>query len=51
MVEDSYKASYTPNPAQVRKFFEYSNILAQKYNNEQEWYAAITTAALQWLDI
>jgi hypothetical protein len=51
MVEDSYKASYIPNPEQVRKFFEYSNVLAQKYNNEQEWYAAITEAALQWLNV
>ena len=51
MVEDSYKASYTPNPEQVRKFFEYSNKLAQTHNNEQDWYAAITEAALQWLSI
>ena len=50
MVEDSYKASYTPNPKQVRHFFEQSNILASKYNNEQEWNNAITETALHWLD-
>lgn len=51
MVEDSYKASYTPNPNQVLKFFEQSNKLASEFDNEQDWYNAITKAALNWLEI
>ena len=51
MLEDSYKASYKPNPAQVRKFFEQSTILAQTHNNEQDWYNAIYETALHWLEI
>ncbi len=51
MVEDSYKASYTPNPLQVLKFFEQSNTLATKFDNEQDWYNAIIQTALNWLDI
>lgn len=50
MVEDSYKASYTPNPTHVRHFFEQSNLLATKYDNEQDWYKAITETALHWLE-
>lgn len=51
MVEDSYKASYTPNPGQVLKFFEQSNKLAAEFDNEQDWYNAVTEAALHWLEI
>lgn len=51
MVEDSYKASYTPNPEQVLKFFEQSNKLAAEFDNEQDWYNAIKEAALHWLEI
>ncbi|MBQ9439899.1 MAG: AlwI family type II restriction endonuclease [Paludibacteraceae bacterium] len=50
MVEDSYKASYIPNPKQVQNFFEQSNVLASQYNNEKDWYSAITSAALNWLE-
>ena len=50
MVEDSYKASYIPNPQQVQNFFEQSNVLASQYNNEKDWYSAITSAALNWLE-
>lgn len=51
MVEDSYRASYTPNPNQVLKFFEQSNKFASEYDNEKDWYDAITKAALNWLEI
>lgn len=51
MVEDSYKASYTPNPGQILKFFEQSNKLAAKFDNEQDWYNAVTETALHWLEI
>ena len=50
MVEDSYKATYTPNPQQVKHFFEQSKVLADRFSNEQEWYNAITEAAIHWLD-
>lgn len=50
MVEDSYQASYTPNPQQVLHFFEQSVRFAQEYHNEQEWYSAITATALHWLE-
>ena len=50
MLEDSYKASYTPNPSQVRRFFEHSEELAKKCDNENTWYKHITEQALNWLD-
>lgn len=50
MVEDSYKADYIPNPKHVQHFFEQSNLLATKYDNEQDWYKAITDTALHWLE-
>ena len=49
MIEDSYKANYTPNPLQVRRFFEYSEELARKCDNENIWYKQITEKALNWL--
>ena len=50
MVEDSYKASYTPNPQHVRRFFEASNVLASTCGSEVEWYEKITGKALHWLE-
>ncbi len=50
MVEDSYKASYTPNPSHVRKFFEASNDFAKKCESEVEWYENIKEKALHWLE-
>ena len=50
MVTDSYKASYTPQPKQVRQFFDFSNELANTTNNELEWYNGITQKALNWLE-
>ncbi len=49
MVEDSYKASYTPQPQQVKRFFEYSNKIASTSENEKVWYKEITNKALNWL--
>ena len=51
MVEDSYNVLYTPSPAQVRKFFELSEKIAEESVSEQEWYQKITEAALHWLEI
>ncbi|MCK9281775.1 MAG: AlwI family type II restriction endonuclease [Melioribacteraceae bacterium] len=49
MVEDSYKANYVPEPRHIQQFFEYSNELATKANNEVEWYNGIKEKALNWL--
>ena len=49
MVEDSYKASYTPQPQQVKRFFERSNEIAETSTDEKVWYQKITTEALNWL--
>jgi len=50
MVTDSYKASYTPQPQQVKRFFDFSNELANITNNELEWYNGIKQRALNWLE-
>jgi hypothetical protein len=49
MLEDSYNASYVPEPKHVQRFFEYSNTLAQKSSTEIDWYKKITEKALNWL--
>ena len=49
MLEDSYKASYIPNPEQVKCFFEYSRELAKACENENIWYRQIQEKALNWL--
>lgn len=50
MVEDSYKVDYTPNPKQVRAFFETSNQIAKHADNEKTWYEQIINRALHWLE-
>lgn len=50
MVEDSYKANYTPNPSHVRRFFEASNDFAKNCESEVEWYENIKEKALHWLE-
>ncbi len=50
MIEDSYKANYTPNPFQVKSFFESSNAIAKAADNETEWYERIKNKALHWLE-
>ena len=49
MVEDSYKAAYTPQPEQVKHFFERSNEIAATSTDEKVWYQEITNEALNWL--
>lgn len=49
MVEDSFKAIYTPNPNQVKEFFEYSKETAKNASSEQDWYQKMTQKALNWL--
>jgi hypothetical protein len=50
MVNDSYKASYIPEPKHVKRFFERSNEIANKCDNEKSWYEKITEEALNWLE-
>lgn len=50
MLEDSYKASYTPNPSYVHKFFEASNTIADSSDNEAIWYEKLKEKALHWLE-
>ena len=49
MVEQSGKASYEPNPEQVRRLCQYSMKVAQSASSEAEWYQAIRNKALNWL--
>jgi hypothetical protein len=49
MVEDSYNASYTPEPRHIQRFFEQSIELANTTNNEVDWYNKIAQIALNWL--
>jgi hypothetical protein len=51
MVEDSCRASYTPKPENVQRFFERSNELANSTENEVDWYNQITTEALNWFTV
>lgn len=49
MIEDSYKASYCPDPTYIRRFFEASNTLAISCKNEIEWFEKVKEKALHWL--
>jgi hypothetical protein len=49
MIEDSYKAAYTPQPQQIKQFFERSNEIAAASADERAWYQGITNEALNWL--
>jgi hypothetical protein len=49
MIDDSIKETYLPEPNQVKRFFEYSNKLANDCDNEIIWYDEITKTALNWL--
>ncbi len=49
MVEDARKASYVPQPQHIRRFFEYSNKLADSCDDERDWYGQVQEKALNWL--
>lgn len=49
MLTDSYKANYQPSSQQVKSLFDYSLAVAQKVNNELDWYSKVTEKALNWL--
>lgn len=49
MLEDSYKATYTPSSKQLHKFFKEASNLASIAPNEAEWYAGVKELAVNWL--
>lgn len=49
MLTDSYKVDYQPNSKQVKSLFDYSLEVAEKADNEVEWYTKVTEKALNWL--
>ena len=49
MVEQSFRAGYTPNSGQIKALFEYSLQQAKESNDEKEWYEKIKAKALNWL--
>ncbi len=49
MVEQSYRADYVPDSAQVKNIFEYSLQQAKIAKDENEWYAKIKDKVLNWL--
>lgn len=50
MLDDSFKAKYTPNQEQVKSIFTFSQEYAKQANGEQEWYNAVLNKALNWLE-
>lgn len=50
MLEDSYKASYIPDPQQVKRFFEYSRMVAMSGCDEKQWYERMLAKAQNWLE-
>ena len=50
MLDDSFKAKYTPNQNQVKSIFTFSKEYAQKARGEQDWYNAVLNKALNWLE-
>lgn len=50
MLEDSYKAAYTPEPSHLRNFFESSVTLAKSCPNEAAWHTGMVQRALRWLE-
>lgn len=50
MLDDSFKAKYTPDQKQVKSIFTFSKEYAMKATGEQDWYNAVLQKALTWLD-
>lgn len=50
MLQDSFKASYIPNPEQIEKLFKKSIEYAKEASNENDWYLKIKNYALHWLN-
>ena len=49
MLEDSYKADYTPNPSHIRHFFEKTIEIAYNGCNEKQWFEEVKKEAICWL--
>ncbi|MCD8395392.1 MAG: AlwI family type II restriction endonuclease [Bacteroidales bacterium] len=49
MVEDSYRVDFTPNPSHIQHFFEKSMEIAQRSENEIQWYNELMAVAANWL--
>jgi len=49
MIEDSCKASFTPDPEHVKNLFDQSQELAESSKDETEWYAQMKRLAVDWL--
>lgn len=49
MIEQSSKSMYEPTPLLVKNFCDFSMEVAQRVDNEEEWYNEITKRALNWL--
>lgn len=49
MIEDSFKANYTPTPQNVKNLFLESQKIAEIATDEKEWFEKITNKALNWL--
>jgi len=49
MVEESYKASSTPTPKDIKKLFVYSHEVAKTSLSESEWYNQVLMKARTWL--
>ena len=50
MIEDVYKASYTPSSSQVEKLFKFSQSIAKNAKSEMDWYNKVKEKALHWLE-
>ena len=51
MLEDSYKADYTPDPEHIRTFFTHSEELAKVCENEKQWFEQVKKSAIDWLHL
>lgn len=51
MVDDSYKASYVPNPTQVEALCKKAEKLALESVDPTAWYQNLTETALNWLKV
>lgn len=49
MLDDSFKAKYTPDSEQVKRLFLFSKETAENAMSETEWYDAVKNKALSWL--
>lgn len=51
MIDDSYKASYIPNPSQVEDLCKEAERLALNSTDPNHWYMNLTEVTLNWLNV